>query len=249
MSFDKSSWLEALRREGAAFRTAVTAGDLEKPVPSCPGWNVHALVAHLGQTYSFHRSHLVRGVTSRPEKEREPAPVGAAVLPWWDEAFAQLVATLEQLDPAAPAWNWSVKPQQAAFWHRRMAHETAVHRWDMQTALGLPEPIDPPELAADGIDEVLDSFLPSKPPQQPMEITGVARLVATDVEATWNVRVRSNGVSLLDTGGWFDSEPQVATIAEGSASDLLLTVWGRVPVSVLAVQGEPKLVEELQVTG
>jgi hypothetical protein len=35
-----------------------------------------------------------------------------------------------------------------------MAHETAVHRFDAQMAIGKPEPIDPPALAADGIEEI-----------------------------------------------------------------------------------------------
>ena len=46
------------------------------------------------------------------------------------------IDTLEALDPESPAWNWAPQAKKAGFWHRRMAHETSVHRWDTQMALG-----------------------------------------------------------------------------------------------------------------
>ena len=48
------------------------------------------------------------------------------------------------------------------WWLRRLLHETAVHRWDVETAGAGPDqatPIDP-EVAVDGIDELFDNFLP-----------------------------------------------------------------------------------------
>ena len=51
----------------------------------------------------------------------------------------ELVATLDAVDPELPAWNFAPQAKKAAFWHRRMAHETAIHRWDAQMAGGLAE--------------------------------------------------------------------------------------------------------------
>ena len=52
-------------------------------------------------------------------------------------------------------WNWSsIWPDTAAFWPRRMAHETSVHRVDAQQAAGAQLPIDT-ALATDGVDEFL----------------------------------------------------------------------------------------------
>jgi uncharacterized protein (TIGR03083 family) len=243
----KEFWLDAVRREGAAFRAAVGAASLTEPVPSCPDWTVRDLVGHLGAVYRWQRAHLIRGVISKPE---DPAPkVPAAdegdLLAWWDEAFDQMVGSLRDIDPGMPAWNWSVQPPKAIFWHRRMAHETAIHRWDAQVSVGLPEPVET-ALAVDGIDEVLDSFLPAGRRKGPTHHRGVARLHASDAEAHWAVRIRSNGVSLLDTDSWFDSEPDAQAAAIGTASDLVLALWGRVPLTVLTLQGDPELVNALR---
>ncbi|MGH3429653.1 MAG: maleylpyruvate isomerase family mycothiol-dependent enzyme, partial [Terriglobales bacterium] len=220
-----------------------------KPVPSCPGWTMHDLVNHLGRVYQRLEIYATsRG--ARPSQDRletiESGPPGPEMIDWWDGKLASLMTTLTALDPGEPAWNWSHKPHVAAFFQRRAAHETAIHRWDAQLSVSLPDPIDPPELAADGVDEALDTFLPSDSTvAERIRVTGVARLVATDIDAHWVIRARENGIILLDTGGWFDNEPQVAAVAEGTASDLLLALWGRIPLSVLDTRGEAQLLEQL----
>lgn len=241
MTLTKPALLAAFHREGTAFRAAISPEQLGVGVPSCPGWTVQDLVAHVGVSYLWHCEHLVRGVTSRPEHPRVQAPAGEAVLPWWDESFVKLGSVLESLDADAPAWNWSLKPRTAAFWHRCLSHETAMHRWDAQLAAGRPEPIDV-DLAADGVDEVLDSYLPTKWAERGVDLNGVVRVEATDRDVHWLVRVRPTGVSLLDTGGWFDTEPDVHAEVRGTASDLNLLLWGRIPLSVLNSRGEPGLI-------
>jgi uncharacterized protein (TIGR03083 family) len=243
----KDFWLGALRGEEAAFRAAVSEPVFAEPVPSCPDWTVRDLVVHLGTIYRRQRARVVRGVTSKPEGP-EPVTVpedDAALLPWFDEGYAALLHTLETIDPEMPAWNWTVQPQKAIFWHRRMAHETAIHRWDAQVAVGLPEPI-PQALAVDGIDEVLDSWLPGGRRLGPVDRTGVIRLDASDADNRWAVRVRNEGITLLDIDSWFDAEPDAQAAAIGSASDLLLALYGRIPLSTLEIQGDPTLVSTLR---
>jgi uncharacterized protein (TIGR03083 family) len=64
-----------------------------------------------------------------------------------------LIAELNAASADTQVRTWNPKDQSAGFVARRMAHETAVHRFDAQTAIGKPEPIDP-ALAADGIEEI-----------------------------------------------------------------------------------------------
>src|SRR5690606_14849756 len=142
---NREFWAFALRAEAPAFRQAAgQPGALDATVPSCPGWTVADLVRHLGAVYRWVRSHASRGVTSRPEQPRPVAdddvPTGPAALTWWDGEYAALSTVLDKLDPEMPAWNWAPQPKKVGFWHRRMAHETAVHRWDAQMATGLAEP-------------------------------------------------------------------------------------------------------------
>jgi uncharacterized protein (TIGR03083 family) len=167
------------------------------------------------------------------------------VYDWFAAEHAAVVADLEALDPDLPAWNWSVQPELAAFWHRRMAQETAVHRWDSQSAAALPQPVEP-RLAADGVSEVLEVFLTGGRRKGPEDADGVVRLVATDTGDGWTVRVRGTKVSLLDTDTVLDSGPGAQAAAAGTASDLLLALWGRVRFDVLRVEGDLGLLSALR---
>jgi uncharacterized protein (TIGR03083 family) len=168
------------------------------------------------------------------------------VLGWFAEEFAALVDMLEAIDPDLPAWNWAPQSKKAIFWYRRMAHETAVHRWDAQMAVGRGEPVET-LLAADGVTEVLDTLLPAGRRQGPTDRTGVVQLVATDVDEQWLVRLRGAGIALLDTATLLDTDdPHARVLARGTASDLLLALWGRVPFDILDVTGDATLLESLR---
>ncbi len=246
----RDTWLAALRADGPAFRTAAGAPEaLGAALPSCPDWTVLDLVHHLGTTYEWVAVHVTRGETTPPEPSPTPAertlPEGDAALAWWDEQYAVLLAALESVDPRLPAWNWAPQAKQAAFWLRRMANETAVHRWDAQMAVTLPDPVDT-TLAADGVSEVLDTWLPAGVRLGPTDRSGIAHLRATDVTAEWSVRLRPEGFALLDTGTLLDTAAHERVIAAGTASDLFLALWGRIGFDVLDVNGDITLLESLR---
>ncbi len=229
-------WLAALRREGAAFRLAVGEPDLSAPVPCCPDWTVKDLVVHVGRIYEWIAAVAVAGGSklSRPQTQ----PDDDAVLPWFDQSFGALVTALESVDPEAPAWNWSTQPKVAGFWPRRMAHETAVHRWDAELVSGRAQPVEA-DLAADGVSEVLDTWLPGGRGAATDTATGLVRLTATDLDRSWLVRLRPAGVTLLDEGTVFDDPTEAHTGVGGTASDLLLALWGRLTPSALIIDGDP----------
>lgn len=252
---NKEFWLSHIRSEGAAMRAAfeeaaASESGLAAEVPSCPGWTVQDLAQHVAGVYLRNRSHIERGVTSKPESDPRDSlgelPVGRAAIQWFADEHAALVNLLDTVDPELPAWNWAPAPKQANFWLRRMAHETAVHRWDAQAAIGQVEPIDA-KLAADGVAEVLDSWLPAGRRMGPMDRTGVVWLVASDVEQEWFVRLRGEGIALLDTDSWLEyDEPEARVQARGTASDLELALYGRVSFEVLEITGDPTLLESLR---
>jgi hypothetical protein len=70
--------------------------------------------------------------------------------------------------------------------------------------------------------------------------------VATDTGTEWAVRVRGTAVSVLDTETVLDPGPGAQAAAAGTASDVLLALWGRVPFDVLGVEGDPVLLEALR---
>jgi uncharacterized protein (TIGR03083 family) len=244
----KDFWIGALRTEGPAFGAAATEAPPDTPVLSCPEWTVTDLVHHLGSIYAWVRTFVTAGSTEPPPPRRQAKdlPTGPAAVQWWQREFEQLVTVLEGLDPEATVWNWAPQPKKAAFWHRRMAYETAVHRWDAQMAVASGGPVEA-KLAADGVSEVLDTWLPAGRRHTPGAWHGVVQLAATDAGQDWFVRLRGEGVALLDTDTILDTDDPPARVqATGTASDLLLALWGRIGFDVLDVAGDAALLQGLR---
>ena len=142
---DDDQFRPALHDEVLAYTEVLSRADLEAPVPSCPGWTVYRLTDHLGRV---HRSVSQMMADPTPEGGRwaklPHAPEGPEVRGWFAEGAAQLEADLATFDAAnavdatadaeetlIPTWAGRQPPR---FWARRMAHETAVHRWDAESA-------------------------------------------------------------------------------------------------------------------
>ncbi|GAA2696936.1 maleylpyruvate isomerase family mycothiol-dependent enzyme [Actinoplanes palleronii] len=244
----KDFWLAALRADGPALRDAVAETGPDAPVPDVPDWTTGDLAHHVTGLLRWVRATVTRGVTDRPTVAPDADP-----RPSWDEALDQLrrevtgtIETLEALDPDYPAWNWAPQPKKAAFWDRRLAHELSVHRWDAEAAAGRPTPIET-KLAADGVAEILDTWLPAGKRLGPTDLHGVVHLVGTDAETEWFVRLRGSGIALLDTGTILDTDDHHARAkATGTASDLQLTLMGRTPLTPPAQTGDPRLFQALR---
>ncbi|MFC3501569.1 maleylpyruvate isomerase family mycothiol-dependent enzyme [Micromonospora krabiensis] len=244
----KDFWIGALRTEGPAFASAVAEAPPETPVLSCPGWTVADMTLHLGSIYHWVCGFAGSGLTTAPPARPQAVetPPGVAPLDYWQRGYDQLMTLFDGLDPEAPAWNWAPQPKRAGFWPRRMAHETAVHRWDAQLAIAAGEPIEA-KLAADGVSEVLDTWLPAGRRRSPGQWHGVVQLSAVDAAQSWYLRLRGEGVALLDTDTILDHDDHHARVhVSGTASDLLLALWGRVSFDTLDVAGDPSLLNGLQ---
>jgi uncharacterized protein (TIGR03083 family) len=249
----KDFWMASTREHAADFRAVAAEADPDAPVPSCPGWTVLDLIRHSGATFRWFRFNAGRGVTSKPDMDLHPArqkrtdfPADDQTLSWWDSEYKATFELLDRVDPQLPAWNWAPQAKVTGFWHRRMAHETAVHRWDIQMAVAMAEPIEA-KLAADGVSEVLDTWLPAGRRKGPTDRYGVVQLVASDLGQEWFLRLRGEGVALLDTDTLLDHDgPHTRVLAVGTASDLELALYGRVGFDVLDVSGDETLLEALR---
>jgi uncharacterized protein (TIGR03083 family) len=215
-------YLDALRQDGDALLAAARR-DLKAPIPDCPGWDVETLVAHIAQVYTYvtQQARSAERLAMDP-----PVPEGEAILDFFAEAHAALLLVLKETPADAPAWNWSRSaPNTAAFWPRRMAHETSVHRWDAQSANGSPDPVAT-WLACDGVSEMIDVFLAMRRGRAKEDVTGTIHLHATDpvdgVPSEWVIVLGPQGAT-----SWHEGHEKGDAAIRGSASDLLLAVWQR----------------------
>lgn len=243
----KDFWIGALRAEGPAFAAAVAEAPPETPVLSCPGWTINELALHLGDVYRWVHIVVTSGGTARPDRpEPGELPAGMNPFQFWQHGYDRLMVAFDGLDPEAPAWNWAPQPKKAGFWPRRMALETAVHRWDAQLAIASGEPIEA-KLAADGVSEVLDTWLPAGRRAATGQWHGVVHLSAPDAGQDWYLRLRGEGVALLDTDTILDHDEHHARAeVTGTASDLLLALMGRVSFETLGVAGDRALLDGLR---
>jgi uncharacterized protein (TIGR03083 family) len=227
-------YLESIRADGLAL---IAAGDgrLQLDVPSCPGWTIGDLVWHVGEVHRFWNQIAARQLLDPEEIEEGERPPEDELLAWYGEGLAELLATLGAADPAEPVWSWaSASPVETSWIHRRMAQETAVHRWDAQDATGEDAPIAA-DIAADGIDEFLTWFLDADELAEGAETVG---LEATDAGATWIARVAGGELTVRSADRASALGP-VEARARGTASDLLLLLWRRVRLDALDVSGDP----------
>ena len=213
---------EQSARFAAAARDAADRHGWRAGVPGCPGWDLADLVWHLAEVQHFW-AWVVRTRATSPDGYAEPVrPAEAALAAFGAAQTADLVAALTGADPAERVWTWA--PQQdVAFVLRRQAQEATVHRVDAEQALGAATGI-PADLGLDGIDEWLSVMVPAALPEGPPTGAEPVVLHAVDADAE---RTLFPGTADLP----------VATLT-GTAGDLLLVLWRRLPLTAVTVDGD-----------
>ena len=228
---DYQSHRATLERE-CDLIVAVSGDELDLPVPTCPQWRLSDLLAHLGDVFTFFRTQLE---TATPESPCEPGsrgvPAGTDLVEWFEVAAAELQSTLDGHDREEPCWNWSGEDLTADWVCRRMALESAVHRYDAELSVGSPTSLDR-DLAVDGIDEWIGVHLATDVPESPNASRGgVLCLACSDHEAAWTVEVTAGRLR------WREGRGPADAVLVGTASDLYLYCWNRRPLETLELTG------------
>lgn len=227
---DRLQFLQAIARDGEAFASVCADSDLAAPVPACPGWTVADLVYHLGEVHHFWHTVVAERRDTWEGYEQPVRPADGELIGWYRNGLADVLHTLTAADPAQSNWTWSTD-KSAAFVIRRMAHETAIHRWDAEQAAGLDTGVEP-HLASDGIDEFLMWFADEPKEGNPVP-GGSVHLHCGDVPGEWTVRLNAEGTYDIER-----AHAKGDCALRGSASDLLLALWRRRPVSSIDVVGD-----------
>ena len=256
-SFDVPGYVGALRRQGELLASAAQRAGLATAVPSCPGWAVRDLLRHTGYVHRWATGFVAEGLT-RPggaseEEILSQGPADAQLPGWFCEGHAALVRALVAAPPDLECWTFLAAPSPLAFWARRQAHETAVHREDAEqaaSAAGQAEstagPVPPgngaafePALAADGVDELLMGFL----------ARGIRRGNWTGLGGSLAIHADDGTAGRAD---WLIAgDPDAPGVSRGTgradcdvtgpAAELYLMLWNRAPADRLDVTGDPSI--------
>ncbi len=221
--------IENLRVEGVRLGTVADTTAFGAAIPGCPGWTLEDLVRHVGDVHRW-AATIVRESLQERLRRDFVGPGNDALLDWYAQGHRELVQTLSDASPRDEFWAWAPAPNALAFWARRQAHETAIHRLDAEQAGGSVTPFHAVQ-AADGIDEWLT--IASRRVRSTSGGGRVLHLAPVDVPAAWMVGLEAEGLSLRN------GEPAGrACTVRGPASDLFALAMNRRHATGLVVEGD-----------
>jgi len=223
---DYAHTCDALEAAIGDFAATVRGIDPSTAVATCPGWDIAALVKHSGYGHRW-VEHIVHTRAETPVRFRDVEmglpEAESAYADWLEAGRQRLLATLRAADPNEPIWAWGAD-KRVRFWAGRQLFETTLHHTDALLTLGRQPAIDA-DTAVDGIDEFLDN-LPHAVDFAPnvKELKGNGESLhfhCTDAEGEWMIQLNPDGFS------WEHGHGKGSVAVRGSASDLLLLIYGR----------------------
>lgn len=236
---DHGRLLDVVQWEVDLLAEAATAARPDARVPSCPGLTVAETVRHVGSVCQCVTRWLREG--SRPAQwQRDPGP-GQSLPGFLTESRDDLLAELHARDPASVADTWWPPDRTAGFWGRRMAHETTVHRTDVQTAAGVDVTDIADDVAADGIDEVLNVWFGHWLTELGVAGTREAAVVFEAGERRWVARAGPDGVLAWRAQRRDTADARVSS----SPMQLYLWLWGRVTRGAVHTDGDDDAVAQI----
>ena len=223
-------YIAALSREGSLLGDAAEAAGLTAPVPTCPGWQVRDLLRHQAFVHDWAGRHVreqALEVIGDPGEAQILAdgPPDGELLAAYRAGLAELLRTLRAADPAVQCAVFMPAPSPLAFWARRQAHETAIHRLDAQSAVPGRQ-LDPveafaPSFAEDGIDELLMGFAARGRYRQRTDQEQALAVRTADTGACWLIKTAAGKSTITRGAGDADSA------LDGPASGLYAFLWNR----------------------
>ena len=222
---EHGDYLDGVRAQIAGMAAELDGKDPGTRVPSCPDWDVAALIKHVGMIHRW-VSQIARTRATEPVSWKSVElglPEDAAAMPGWLAAGAEPLADALSADPDTPVWSFG-SDGSVGWWARRMLHETTVHRVDGQLALGVAPDIGD-EVALDGVEELLGAWCPAvggaKRVAELGRVGDSLHLHATDAPGEWTITLTEDGYD------WERGHTKATVAVRGTAVDLYLLMWNR----------------------
>ncbi|MGI5128379.1 maleylpyruvate isomerase family mycothiol-dependent enzyme [Pseudonocardia sp. CA-107938] len=211
--------------ENAAFAQVIRGADPAVPIPTCPGWTIRKLAAHIARGDRW-AATIVR---TRADAYVNPRDVAGGEQPddrdaeqdWVRGGAQAILDAVAEVGGDTAVWTFT-GPKPASWWIRRRLHEQTVHRGDAALALGVPYEIAP-DVAADGVSEWFG--LLTARPESPLPEGVTLHLHATDdglgEAGEWVLRGTAAGLE------WEHGHEKADAAVRGPAANLLLAVMRR----------------------
>jgi uncharacterized protein (TIGR03083 family) len=233
------SYLEWLQLDAERMVTLKPAL-LATTVPTCPAWDVAGLLDHTAWVYRYwtYALGLPEGEPARRSGvQRRPDDV--ELIEWFQDSLAAFVGAVRDTPPSKSVSTvLGVHP--ASFVLRRVVHETAIHRWDAQAAVGEPDRFEP-ALAGDGIDEMFEVWVPLRFDYAAFKGAGqTIHFHGVDADGEWLITVNA------DTTHVHHVHEDADVAVRGGLGDLYLLSWNRVDSSHFEVVGDERLLTRWQ---
>ncbi|NND84784.1 MAG: maleylpyruvate isomerase family mycothiol-dependent enzyme [Acidimicrobiia bacterium] len=234
-----------VEHETAAMADLLESLSPEIMVPTCPGWSVADLGAHLTAVQSVF-AEAVESRATEPVDVEPARPADGEIPPALRAAGRRLVAALRSAPEGAETMTWAGL-QPVSWSARRQAHEVLIHHVDAKRAAGLDAAIDR-ELAAAGIDELAEWHHGPAPEWATWTPSRAVLVEQSDGDRAWRIeRGHLSGTS-PNTGASYDLttvcfvEPgPTEAVVRAGASDLDLWLWRRLPFGAVEVDGDRAL--------
>lgn len=212
------NYLDAIENASVRIAEIASRQSLDAKVPSCPDWTFLDLVTHLGHVQEFW-SHSIReqNATRRWSGERTHPDSPESAAEWLRRQTRKLLDSISSVDSEAPCWTWWGEPRNAGAVARHQSQEAEVHRWDAELTVGTPSPLTH-GVAVDGLSEYL---LVNSGAISELDLPRMD-LVPDDAEGAWHIGERVKSPISI----------------HGTASDLVLFLYGRRSMSELKIHGD-----------
>ncbi|MGW0940101.1 maleylpyruvate isomerase family mycothiol-dependent enzyme [Streptomyces sp. NPDC002666] len=233
--------IRSLDVEGRLLADAAQEAGTGAPVPSCPGWQVRDLLGHTAMVHTWAAAFVTEGHTSYVPDAGEPDLDGPELLDRFRAGHRLLVEALDRAPQDLECWAFFAAPSPLAFWARRQAHETTIHRVDAESARGGSLSPVASDHAVDGVDELLRGFHARPKSRVRTDVPRTLRVRATDTGSAWTVRLSAEPPVTVREEDGSPVLPSVDCELSATAQELYLTLWNRRPLTALTVTGDPDL--------
>ncbi|GAA4442799.1 maleylpyruvate isomerase family mycothiol-dependent enzyme [Actinokineospora soli] len=213
--------LDVVEREGTRGAADADGADHDRPVPGCPGLTVGETARHLGSVYRMVVTWLRTG--ERPTSWSRQPRDGEPVEDYLRDGLRALLGELAAHPPDTPCASWHPYDRTYGFWRRRMAHESTVHRTDIEAALGRDLTPIAEEVALDGVDEVMHLWFTHRLAERGVVGTRHATVAVRSAHRAWLATMDPTGTVSADAA---ETAPADAVIT-GDPTEMYLWLWGR----------------------